>query len=71
MTTGREFVAVLRGRVTATVDALASAREAGLGHEVELHLGRLRDLLELAERHDVDVAGWVDPAVLAAEPYRD
>jgi len=54
-----------------TLDALRAAREAGHDHEAELHLARVRDLLELAGRHDVDTAGWVDPAVLVPQPYRD
>ncbi|RSD09184.1 hypothetical protein [Amycolatopsis eburnea] len=66
-----EFVSVLRERVAGALDALNAARDAGLDREVELHVARVRDLLELAGRHDVDTTGWVDAVALTTPPYRD
>ncbi len=70
-TTVSEFMTVLRDRITGAKDALDAARDAGHDHEVNLHIARLRDLLDLARRHDVDTAGWVDAAALATQPYQD
>ncbi|WP_284742337.1 hypothetical protein [Amycolatopsis sp. RTGN1] len=52
-------------------DALNAAREVGHDYESDLHVARLRELLDLAERNSVDTTGWVDPADLTAVPYQD
>lgn len=66
-----EFVTVLRARVRAVQDVLNAAREVGHDYEIDLHVARLRELLDLAERNGVDTAGWVDPAALTTVPYQD
>jgi hypothetical protein len=66
-----EFVTVLQTRVRGVQDALDSAREVGHDYEIDLHIARLRELLDLAERNDVDTAGWVPPVALATVPYQD
>lgn len=66
-----EFVTVLQTRVRGVQDALNSAREVGLDYEIDLHVARLRELLDLAKRNDVDTAGWVPPTALTTVPYRD
>lgn len=71
MTAVSEFVTVLRTRVRGVQHALNTAREAGHGYEIDLHVARLRELLDLAKRNDVDTAGWVPPAALATVPYQD
>jgi len=59
-----EFVTVLQGRVQGAQEKLAAAREARHDFEIDLHLARIKDLLDLAGRHGVDTTHWVDPAVL-------
>ena len=66
-----EFVTVLRARVRAVQDTLNAAREVGHDYEIGLHVSRLRELLDLAGRNDVDTTGWVDPAALTTVPYQD
>ncbi|KAA2247316.1 hypothetical protein F0L68_40140 [Solihabitans fulvus] len=58
-----EFVTTLREQVRETQRALTAAQAARHPHEVRLHLARLRDLLEIAERHAVDTRDWVHPSV--------
>lgn len=59
-----EFTTTLRGRLDDARQALGAAREAGHDYEVQLHCGRIEDLLELAARNGIDTGGWVDPIVL-------
>ncbi|WP_086825048.1 hypothetical protein [Allokutzneria sp. NRRL B-24872] len=61
-----EFSATVRDQIAERLTALSAARAAGHDYEVHLHGARVRDLLDLAVRNDVDVTGWVDPAVLDA-----
>lgn len=71
MTAVSEFVTVLRTRVQRVQHALNSAREIGHDYEIDLHVARLQELLDLAKRNDVDTAGWVPPAALTTVPYQD
>jgi len=66
-----EFVTVLRTRVRGVQHALSSAREVGHDFEIDLHVARIRELLDLAERNGVDTAGWVPPTALTTVPYQD
>jgi hypothetical protein len=59
-----EFKTVLRGRIQGTHEKLAAAREADHDYEIYLHIARIKDLLDLAERHGVDTTAWIDPAEL-------
>lgn len=61
-----QFAAVLRSRADDACQAMIAAQQAGHDYEVHLHSARLRDLLDLAARHDIDTTGWVDPAALDA-----
>ncbi|MFD8497363.1 hypothetical protein [Amycolatopsis sp. NPDC059657] len=65
-----EFVTVLRGRIQGAQEKLAAAREAGHDYEIYLHVARIKDLLDLAERHGVDTAAWIDPAELMTAETR-
>ncbi|WP_143021321.1 hypothetical protein [Prauserella marina] len=59
-----QFATVLRSRVDDAHQAMIAAQQAGHDYEVHLHSARLRDLLDLAARHDVDTTGWVDLTAL-------
>jgi hypothetical protein len=61
-----EFVAVLQGRVDRAHEDLAAARLAEREDDIDLHVARIKELLDLAGRHGVDTATWIDPAELAA-----
>lgn len=61
-----EFVTVLQGRVQGAQEKLAAAREAQHDFEIDLHIARIKDLLDLAERHGVDTTHWVDPVLLTS-----
>ncbi|GAB3357470.1 MULTISPECIES: hypothetical protein [Amycolatopsis] len=65
-----EFVTVLRGRVQGAQQKLATAREAGHDYEIYLHIARIKDLLDLAERHGIDTTDWIDPAELTTTEAR-
>ncbi|MGI5132809.1 hypothetical protein ACQEVB_38840 [Pseudonocardia sp. CA-107938] len=39
---------------------LAMARQNGPDHDVDIHQARLDDLLDIAHRHGIDVAAWMD-----------
>ena len=43
---------------------LALAGREGLPYEAYLHRARLEDLLDMAERHRIDVSAWVDRSLL-------
>jgi hypothetical protein len=43
---------------------LALASRAGLSYEAHLHRARLEDLIDMAERHGIDVTAWVDRELL-------
>jgi len=60
-----EFRTQLRGRVEEAQTAVRTAWRAGNEDEADRYAARLAELLELAGRHGVDTAGWVDPAVRA------
>jgi hypothetical protein len=62
-----EFVTVLRGRIDRAREDLAAARAAERDDDVDLHAARIEELLDLAERHGVDTATWIDRAQLPAE----
>ena len=59
-----EFVTVLRGRVDRARQDLVAARVAGRDDDVDLHVARIEELLDLAERHGVDAVMWIDRAEL-------
>jgi hypothetical protein len=59
-----EFESALRDKVSEAGRTLAEARLAGHDYEVHLHGARIRDLLDLAERHGIDTANWIDAAEL-------
>lgn len=65
-----EFVTVLRGRVQGAQEELAAAREAEHDYEIYLHIARIKDLLDLAERHGIDTTDWIDPADLTTAEVR-
>ena len=66
-----EFASVLRSRVQSTQWKLAAAREAEHDYEIHLHVARIKDLLDLARRNDVDTTTWIDPAELVAAEYAE
>jgi hypothetical protein len=45
--------------------AVTAAWRAGNDDEAHLYAAQLAEFLELARRHGVDTAGWLDPAVRA------
>lgn len=59
-----EFELVLRGRVSGVLEELASARAAARDEDVDLHVARIEELLDLAHRHGVDTSTWIDRAEL-------
>ena len=59
-----EFTAVLRVQVDQATQAMATAKEARHDYEVQRHVARIRDLLDMAARHGIDTSDWVDPATL-------
>lgn len=65
-----EFVTVLRGRIQGTHVKLAAARAAEHDYESYQHLARIKDLLDMAERHGIDTTAWIDPAELATAESR-
>jgi len=58
-----EFRTQLRGQVEQAQAAVRTAWRSGNDDEAGRYAARLAELLELAGRHGVDTAGWVDPAV--------
>lgn len=65
-----EFTAVLRSRVQDTQLKLAAAQEAGHDYEIYLHVARIKDLLDMAQRHGIDTATWIDPHELSTNVRR-
>jgi hypothetical protein len=65
-----EFVTVLRERVARAHEDLAAARLAEREDDVDLHVARIGELLDLAERHGVDTTAWVNSAELTAADAR-
>ncbi|GAB2864402.1 hypothetical protein [Lentzea nigeriaca] len=59
-----EFETALRDKVTDAGRTLTEARQAGHDYEVHLHSARIRDLLDLAERHGIDTHDWIDATQL-------
>jgi hypothetical protein len=59
-----EFEVELRGKVAEAEMTLGRARRAGHDYEIHLHGARIRDLLDLAARHDIDTEGWIDSTLL-------
>lgn len=55
------MITELRTQIVTTQCNLARAEQAGESHEVYLHQARLRDLIDIAARHDIDVTAWIDP----------
>ncbi|WP_436498366.1 hypothetical protein [Actinokineospora sp. HUAS TT18] len=60
-----EFETALRAQVAQAVDRLGLARTARHDYEAHLHAARVRDLLDVAARHDIDTTGWADAGLLA------
>jgi hypothetical protein len=60
-----EFSRVLRGQVGHVHDHVHSAWSAGNDDAATRGASRLSELLELAQRHGIDTARWLDPAVRA------
>ncbi|MFC0430729.1 hypothetical protein [Kutzneria buriramensis] len=60
-----EFVTTLHDSVLDVQRDIRQARSGGDGYREQLFSGRLVDLLAVAQRHDVDVDGWVDSDILA------
>jgi hypothetical protein len=54
----------LRTQIDTAQRNLAAAEQAGEGRAVYLQQARLRDLIDIATRHDIDVTAWVDPSLL-------
>lgn len=54
----------LRAQITATQERLAAAIEADQQYEAARHRARLKDLIDMAARHGIDVHAWVDHALL-------
>ena len=54
----------LHAQITATQERLAAAIEADDPYEVARRRARLRDLIDMAARHGVDVDAWVDQTLL-------
>ncbi|MFE0021076.1 hypothetical protein [Amycolatopsis sp. NPDC059021] len=61
-----EFANELRRGIGEAQDATLVAAEAGHPYEAYLHRARLAELLDLAERNDIDATVLVIPAVRAA-----
>ncbi|MFD9894080.1 hypothetical protein ACFWY9_32425 [Amycolatopsis sp. NPDC059027] len=61
-----EFANELRRGIGEAQDATLAATEAGHPYEAYLHRVRLAELLDLAERNDVDATVLVLPTVRAA-----
>ena len=59
-----EFETELRNKVAEAGRTLGEAQRAGHDYEIHLHGARIRDLLDLAERHGLDTTDWIDPALL-------
>ncbi|GLZ27896.1 hypothetical protein Lesp02_00860 [Lentzea sp. NBRC 105346] len=57
-----EFESTLRNKISEAVLTLGEAQQAGHEYEIHLHGARIRDLLDVAERHGIDTSGWVSPA---------
>lgn len=66
METMSAFTTVLRESIETTQRCLEAAQQAGHPYEVQLHSGRLLDLLDRAASNGVDTSGWVSEAVLSA-----
>lgn len=60
-----EFETVLRGRVSGVREELVAARASARDEDVYMHVARIEELLDLAQRHGVDTAMWIDRAELA------
>jgi hypothetical protein len=54
----------LRIQITATQERLVAAVEAEEPYEEARHRARLKDLVDMAARHGVDVSAWVDRSLL-------
>ncbi|MCE0763041.1 hypothetical protein LWC35_08950 [Pseudonocardia kujensis] len=50
----------LRIQITAAQERLVAAVEADEPYEEARHRARLEDLIEIADRHGIDVSAWVD-----------
>ncbi|HVK25116.1 MAG TPA: hypothetical protein VM677_27480 [Actinokineospora sp.] len=61
-----EFETALRGQIAEALRRLDLAQRARLDYEAHLHAARIRDLLDVARRHDIDTAVWVDTDLLAS-----
>lgn len=61
-----EFESTLRDKISEAERTLSEAQQAGHDYEIHLHVARIRDLLDLAERHGIDTSGWVSPTMLVS-----
>lgn len=62
-----ELESALRDKITEAGRTLTEARQAGHDHEIHLHSSRIRDLLDVAHRHDIDTREWIDPESLGQD----
>lgn len=53
----------MRAQLEAVQRELVAAERAGSSREVYLRQARLEDLIDIATRHGIDVAPWVDPSL--------
>jgi hypothetical protein len=66
-TRGKEMTSVieeLKVQITATQERLAAAIEEDQQYEAARHRARLKDLIDMAARHGIDVHAWVDHSLL-------
>ncbi|WP_156365266.1 hypothetical protein [Sciscionella sediminilitoris] len=57
-----EFIRALQSQIDQAQQAWRIAVADGREHDAARHRARVQDLLDLAARHDVDTAGWIDAA---------
>ena len=50
----------LRTQIMAAQERIVAAVEADEPNQAARHRARLEDLIEIADRHDIDVSAWVD-----------
>ena len=58
------MVVELHTQIEAAQHNLVLATGAGLPYEAHLHRARLKDLMDSAARHGIDVTAWVDHSLL-------
>lgn len=58
-----QFEATLQREIEGAQRSLTAALHVGDTGGFELHRARLRDLLDVATRSEVNTAGWISPSV--------